>query len=305
MSFTTIEFGRLTASFNWNGTDTEYQVETGASPPPPPPTPAPVGSATITLRHLFRGIPVIAFIDHRISIGDVGGVPCGYGHTTDVQGAEAIVSIVRWPWHDYSPCNAVGLPVHVCVGFDLCSEEFIFDGHDTTVDMNWPESAFQGVTFGRVHFKRDNASQPVTLESLTLASGGAKCFSLSWPQWRGDTPVATISDLAHFFPTVPCSRVGESVDATFETVEFGELHATFVWNGGDVDYDVAIPSAETPSPGVTASPTAPVTAAALPQAGGPPANAEGALPLVAGGLAAMAAGAGGWLIARRRPRPSE
>jgi hypothetical protein len=161
------------------------------------------------------------------------------------------------------------------------------------------------VTFGRVHFIRDGVPQQVTLTSLTLSSGGAECFSISWPQWGGDTPAATISDLAHFFPSVNCSVVGETVDATFETAEFGELHASFVWNGGDVDYDVVIPSAETPSPEVTASPTSTATAAALPQAGGPPANADGALPLLAGGLAAMAAGVAGWLIARRRPRPSE
>jgi hypothetical protein len=93
----------------------------------------------------------------------------------------------------------------------------------------------------------------------------------------------------------------------FSTAEFGDLQTTFTWTGSDMDYDIVIPSAETPSPEVTASPTptAPVTAAALPQAGGPPANAEGALPLVAGGLAAMAAGAGGWLIARRRALPAK
>jgi hypothetical protein len=86
VSFSTIEFGRLTGSFQWNGADIEYQVETGTSPPPPTPTPAPVRSATITLRHMFRGIPMIALVDHRVSVGDVNGVGCGYLHSADVQG---------------------------------------------------------------------------------------------------------------------------------------------------------------------------------------------------------------------------
>ena len=116
--------------------------------------------------------------------------------------------------------------------------------------------------------------------------------------------MSTISDLAHFFPWVNCSVGGETVDATFETAEFGELHASFVWNGGDVDYDVVIPSAETPSPEVTASPTptATVTPARLPSAGGPPPTSDVAPPLLAGGLAAIVFAAGAWKMSAWRRR---
>jgi hypothetical protein len=98
---------------------------------------------------------------------------------------------------------------------------------------------------------------------------------------------------------------GQVETVCYTTAEFGELHSSFVWNGGDVDYDVVIPSAETPSPAVTASqtPTATVTPARLPSAGGPPESSDGALPVLAAGLAAVVVAAGAWrMSARRRPR---
>jgi hypothetical protein len=99
------------------------------------------------------------------------------------------------------------------------------------------------------------------------------------------------------------------VHVTFNTAEFGDLHATFQWNSGDVNYDVdtgaflqtATPS---PSPPATAQPaptlSASATPARLPRSGGAPQNDGLPLAEIAAAVIAISAVVAVSLIALRR-----
>lgn len=190
-------------------------------------------------------------------------------------------------------------------------KNFIYTGEDVTVNMPLD---FPGATLAIAHFVHEGVPQTVTVTNWLITAGGYVC---SVPSSAVGPPLpAQVSEVAHLWPTVSaCSPAGEEVSVHFRTIEFGELTASFKWNGGDVDYDVdtssflqtPTPSAKpTPSPTFSATPQASVspTPAQLPQSGGPPAGSSGVAEVMMA-LAAMAAGAGGWLIARRRRRPSE
>jgi hypothetical protein len=299
--FTTIEFGRLTTSFNWNGADTEYQIDTGTSPPPATPTPAPAYSSTITIHNLLRGIPLLeaGLPGSALSDASVDGWFCGRA-VFDVITQVGPVIVSGWPWHDYLPCNEVGLPVQICVYLDrICTDPFTFDGHDMTVDLNWPE--IPGLHTVTAHFIRDSRSQPVSITSWSIDAGVTDNGQVVYCSRRTTPPVTLTNVISWWWDGGGyCSG---NVHARFTTVEFGELHGSFVWNGGDVDYDVIVPAASpsaSPSTLPTAVPTmAPVTPAALPSAGGPPAGGSGVVEVMTV-LTALAVGAGGWLIARRR-----
>jgi hypothetical protein len=299
--FTTIEFGRLTTSFNWNGADTEYQVETGTSPPPPTPTPAPAYSSRITIHSLLRGVPLLGapLPGSALSGAIVDGWDCGR-MVLAVIGEAGPVIVAGWPWHDYAPCNEVGVPVKICVSSDqTCTEGFIFQGHDMDVDMNWPEIPYLHTV--TAHFVRNGVPQSVTLTGWSIDAGvtfNGQVVSCS----SGTTPPVILSDV--ITPWYGGQYCGGDVHARFTTAEFGELSGTFNWVGNaDVDYDVVVPAASpstSQSPVPTAVPTmAPVTPAALPSAGGPPAGGSGVAEVMTV-LAAVTVGAGGWLIARRR-----
>lgn len=273
------------------GSAGETSAESVTSVPTPWPTAPGTASSTITLRHLYRGVPVVVFVDHRFSRGIVDGRVCGWGHSADVQGVAAIVSEVWWPWSENAPCNWLGLPAHICSGANNCSEEFVFEGEDLTVDFNWREDSFGGAPFATAHFRQDGAPVQVTITNFDLGQGDDPCLSASWPAFWPDTPPATLSDLSHDIGAI-CLEAG-AVRAKFTTVEFGELEATFTWNGGDVSYDVIIPSALTPTP----VPTPTATPAALPRAGGSPTN--GVTPASAMIIGAIALFAGALILSRR------
>jgi hypothetical protein len=258
----------------------------------PTPTPVPTRATTITVRHMLNGVPVIATLDHRINFAQVNGVTCASGTSTDVQSVLAITSLVRWPFGNQSECYRSGVPMSVCPVPSICSEQFVFEGHDAKVNLDWD---FGKAPIATAHFRRDGSPVAVTIISAKWESDGKTCFSEAWPGFYGDTPQSTVSDLANPFVTAGCPVVGESIGASFNTVEFGELQASFGSHYQDVDYDVVIPGGEMTS----SSPTATVTPASLPEAGGSPRASEmnAALVAIAGGFALTGAG---WWIARKR-----
>jgi hypothetical protein len=104
----------------------------------------------------------------------------------------------------------------------------------------------------------------------------------------------------------PQTTCGPNLDVTFNTVEFGDLRGSFVWQGEDLHYDVdtdAFLQTPTPSPGLspTLTASATVSPAALPDSGGAPGHTGSSLALLAGAaLLGVGLATGAALSVRRR-----
>jgi hypothetical protein len=249
-----------------------------------------VGSAVITLRNKFQGTPVLVRIDPRIDRAILDGHECGIIRPQNVYNVLAIDLRVGWPITDHWPCNLDGVQAQICEGPDLCSEEFRFDGSDVTADVNWPASPWDTYPLATAHFTRDGQPQLVTITSLSQGVGTCS-GGFDATDW---TPAATLTELALPVGTT----AGQTETVCFATAEFGELTVSFQATGANIDYDVVIPSAATPTP--TTAPTP----ARLPAAGG--GSPPGGFPLLPVTavlfLTAMAAwfGALGWKRQARR-----
>jgi hypothetical protein len=192
------------------------------------PTPSPIApySVRIFVNHTLRGAPFLAPI-HPINKSYVDGQYCSWN-------AEAVVSLTLqsfslWPRTDYPPCNAVGVPIQLCVTRDLCSDSILFDGHDGSTELKWPEDTPAVIA----RFRGDQGSTSVHLTSWRFSVDGASC--------AGGGIDATLDGLAIPWPlTQACSTPDQTVDALFKT-DHGELRASFVWNGGSEDFDVSVP----------------------------------------------------------------
>jgi hypothetical protein len=137
-----------------------------------------------------------------------------------------------------------------------------------------------GLSQSLTSFEADGVSCPIAIQP---AVGEYFGFSTGWPMIAG--------------PSVPepCSQgPPTSIRIEFPS-EFGPLIAEFVWEGGDVLFDLPVP----PELAVTTTPS--VAATALPETGTRTTgdNRTGALLATIAGLAALTA-LGGALVMRRR-----
>jgi hypothetical protein len=249
--------------------------------------------------YTFRGIPVITGTQALGSAIVNGDTICG--QLTFLVPYEAIVDITGWPFdRPANPplCNQPNVTVKVCPLPTLCSDEFTYTGDDVSVNLSLPVDEYPAnVTVAIAHFVHDGVPQTVTITAWLFESGGYPCSFKSRP-----VPPAVVSEVAHIWPTIDqCSPPGQDVHVTFKTAEFGELHATFQWTNGDVNYDVdtgAFGPTPTPSPSppatppVTPSPVAPATPtpARLPQSGGAPAVPQLPFADLAAAVVAISAG---------------
>ena len=262
-------------------TPTPIYVEPESASTAPTPTAVPPFTSRITVMYTFRGIPIIILTGHLRVAYVNGDTKCNVLVTDRVY--EALTDGTLWPWDRSSNplCRQPGVSVRVCTGLTNCSAEFTYTGADVSgVDL--PVTGLPADTpLAIAHFVHEGVSQTVTITEWLFESGGYVCSS------GGGRPPALVSQVAHIWPTVSqCSPPGQDVNVTFTTVEFGDLHATFQWTSGDVNYDVdtgAFLPTPTPSPSPPPSPTASPTSSApspaasptpalLPEAGGPPAG---------------------------------
>jgi hypothetical protein len=256
--------------------------------------------------YTFRGIPII-ILTGSLHVAFVNGdTRCGVNVFDRVY--EALTDGTPWPWgypgSNPPLCNQPGVSVRVCHSATACSDEFTYTGAD--VSVNFPVSDLPAdAPLAIAHFVHEGDSQTVSLTGWLFETGGYRCSS-------GGRPLlpAVVSEVAHTWPTISqCSPPGQDVHVTFNTAEFGDLHATFQWNSGDVNYDVdtgAFPQTPTPSPSppATAQPaptaSASPTPAQLPRSGGAPTSHRLPLADIAAALAAISAGIAVSLIALQR-----
>ncbi len=219
---------------------------------------------------------------NRIGRAIVDGERCSVKVTADV--LQTVVHWTSWPWYDYPPCNLTGVPATICYGlWTSCSEEFIFNGDDVTVDIDWALDGPDPPTV-TARFEHAGREQPVTLLAWWFRAGAVDCG-------QGDTEPVTLSSVTAWWPlksAEACSVPGTDILVSVLTEEFGELEGSFQWASEDVTFAVdtgillstptASPSASptTPTPPATDAPspagTTP-TPAGLPEAGGPPGSA--------------------------------
>lgn len=279
-------------------------LQAPASAETPTPTQGPTAderSTTITVRNVWKGVPLVGTYLSSGGIGEayVAGHLCGDVVTAAVTPV-GIAFGVSWPfptaWNEY-PCNAIGLPVRLC-NANLCTEEFIYQGEDATVDFEWSGQLPSTPTIPTVtgHFLRNGETTAVTVTAARVIGENGAC--------RGsDNPPIIISEIRWLNsnePGGPC----RSVTATFTTVEYGVLEASIdIPAGVDFDYYIevpAVPSAATPTaattPTAAATPTA--TPASLPVAGGSP-SSGGATAIALGALGLVLMGSGAFLLKRR------
>lgn len=290
-------------------------LPTGAPPPAsadtaaPTPTPAtvPARSSKITATYTYRGIPIIMIVN-PLHYAYVNGTDCGVA--VAAISYAAISDETAWPWHNYRPCNQLGVTTRVCDMPSRCSDEFTYNGQD--VRVNVPVGEIPNLTRATAHFVHDSVPQTVAVTRWRFEAGGRVCSS-----GPGVAVAATVRDLAIPWPVTRCATPGEDVSVVFTTAEAGDLHASFQWNGGDVDYDVDIGAflqTPTPSPTPTPAPIETPTPASsprvitpspglLPQTGGPPQEEHSPILEIPVGFSAILAGTAAWyLTARRRNR---
>jgi hypothetical protein len=224
-------------------------------------SPTPIPQAHITIRHMLDGVPFIAPADGPWN-ARVGDSECGIMHGNAI-GFDRLVDVIDWPW---STC-ATGNPVSFCYRIELCSDEFFFDGNDATIDMPWPRSAFLGVPIITAHFAHNGQPQSVTVTAWSFSTDGETCDSGT------TTPVLTNALTALWWGGDVCGQPASQGRAQFTTQEFGDIAATFTWQGADLTFDIdtgaLITPTPSPSPVTTTSPNPSATPAKLPSAGGP------------------------------------
>lgn len=268
--------------------------------------------------YTFRGIPIIT-VTVPISFAYVNGdTECGERTFSVVY--EAVADGTSWPFGprtNPAPCRQTGVSVRVCTGPApaACSDEFTYSGVDVSVRIPIPADSYPDVSLAIAHFVHDGVPQMVSITHWYFESGGYPC---SYKSQVLPLPAAVVSEVAHIWPTIhECSPPGQDVHVTFDTLEFGELHATFQWTGGDVNYDVdtgaSLPT-PSPSPGPTPPPSPSTTAqapptptasatstpAALPQSGGPPAGkAQLSCTAIAAAVFALSTWVATWFIASK------
>ncbi len=293
------------------GAHTRAQADTATptpSPPAPTPTAVPALTSGIKVTYTIRGIPSIVVTGHLHIAFVNGDTRCAVLATDIVY--EALSDGTPWPWglsgRNPPICNQPGVSVRICRTLTSCSDEFTYTGAD--VSVNLPVTGLPADTpLAIAHFVHEGVSQTVSVTGWLFESGGYLCSF-------GGKPLlpAVVSEVAHIWPTISqCSPPGQDVHVTFNTAEFGDLHATFQWNSGDVNYDVdtgAFLQTPTPSPTATPGPTLSATPQAsvsptpaqLPQSGGPPPGNPSAAPFVAVATVVIAARIVAWLVAARR-----
>ncbi|HUF54181.1 MAG TPA: hypothetical protein VMR52_10470 [Dehalococcoidia bacterium] len=264
----------------------------------------PKGSSIISVRHMLEGAPFAARTQ-PLGSSIVDGEECTTGILLVF--IDTIVNKTLWPWSDSETCNRTGVLVRICEGLfpTICSEEFVFEGADVLVELDYGAAKPSLLEEPRVlvEFGHNGIPQGVTLKEWQIISPEIQCSS-------GAEFPAQVSQFVALWPT-SCRVEGADFVGTFVTEEFGELEATFRWEDtlivkAQVDTGALL---ETPTPSATAT-TAPEsdtpgpvthTPAELPDTGGNPSRPSEASwwPLLL--LLPLGAGAS-VLLARRKHR---
>ncbi|MEX0683618.1 MAG: hypothetical protein WD904_12895 [Dehalococcoidia bacterium] len=289
------------------GESNATSADSATSDASPTPGTAPVASAIVSVRNTLDGVPLIIGLGH-LELASVNGERCSTLVTGDI--FEALIRWTAWPWNNKAPCNMTGVPVRLCHDplLTYCSDEFIFDGEDVLVDMEW--GSFPGILDApatTVRFSHDGVAQPVTLLGWEFRAGAVYCGAGGVQVGQGSAVVTGF--VRPWALKQGCTAPSLDVIATFATEEFGELEGAFTWLGADLTLDVDTGFLlGTP----TAAPTAPAspqtsgaslfTPAGLPAAGGPPPQdtRKPISELVVMAMAAVAAAGVGVAVGRRR-----
>ncbi len=227
--------------------------------PSPTATPSPGPASTVSARFFTQGQRSILVIGSPRAWAD--GVACP-GGTVPLTVGEAIGDSVPWPYpwltsNDPPECSRLGAVVRLCAA-DLCAEGQWL-GEDLTLDIEAPPAP-TGVS---VRFVSGGQPAPVTLTGWEYGVGNTECSTSSQQGGRDVTAVYRPWPLEEDLPPA-CIAVSATVTARFQTVEYGELKADFVWPGHDttVTIDVRGPSAVPPTGGGVDGGGAPVAASA-------------------------------------------
>lgn len=210
--------------------------------------------ALISFRFMHSGTSLILPVGLPTRVS-ANGVLCQNGGPTPV--VEATQVLFKLPSTEDPDCGLPGDTLRYCAG--ACAE-FVWDGGDETVGIEIPRS--EGSTFVTAQFTRHGVPVAVTPRSWTYSSAGIDCVGAD-AAFLGQS----FAEVSRFWPPDlspggECSAVGASVQASFETEEYGTVTGNFVWQGSDVVFDV------------------PVTG--LPPTGGPPASASSSVPIYVG-----------------------
>ncbi len=274
-----------------------------AETPTPSPTIGPIAedhSSTITIRNVLKGVPLLGA---SLSGGGIGtayanGAACSTPVTAAIT-AVGIAFTTEWPWpmvwNEY-PCNGIGVPVQLCDGFRTCTEPFVYDGTDATVDLEWSDAFPSSLSIPTVtgHFMYEGDPHAVTVTAVRVVGDGVTCGAST-------NPPVVLSDVRWLNSNIdggPC----RSVTATFTTAEYGVLETSInIPAGEDFDYYIEVPelpSAATPTAAATTTPTPAATPASLPVSGGSP-SSSGVTAAALAGLGLLLAGSGAFLLRRR------
>ncbi len=261
----------------------------------PAPTTVPEGSTKITVQYTYRGVPVIATAS-QLSLAYADGQTCSLLTTQRVVSFPAIWNHTGWPWpssYAEGACQLAPATVRICEVPSHCSPEFPYEGGDILV--SWPIDAlyepFPDARIAVARFIHQGLPQTVTVQGWLFESGATTCTSGVLGS-SASNPPAAVRELGIVMASAS-KCAGQTQVVTFNTVEFGELHGSFVWQGEDLHYNIDTGAfAQTPSPGPspTLTPSPAVSPAALPDAGGTPESDRSPSAGLLAGLGAAAVG---------------
>ncbi|MEX0682816.1 MAG: hypothetical protein WD904_13450 [Dehalococcoidia bacterium] len=229
--------------------DSAAVAATGA-PALPLPATVPDDYAIITVRNVLHGVPVVAPIGDGPDIAEADGELCS---RAVLEGDETVFERVSWPWSGGPSCSQTGVTVRFCMFYfhptKLCSDEFVFDGTDATVDLDWSgfvDEYLSDLPILTARFSHDGVAQPVTLTRWVLRLD--EDYYCSYPE-AFEFP-ANLSAVARIVePGGLC--VGTELESIFETEEFGDLTVRFSWSGDQdqtIEVDTGFLLSPTPSP---------------------------------------------------------
>jgi hypothetical protein len=220
----------------------------------PAATTVPVNSTRITVEYTYDGVPVIVPGVGPLSAAYVDGDYCSA--TVQQVAYEAIWNQTAWPWSEYpgqpAECSQAPVSVRICHGPDLgCSHEFVFEGDDVIVESSFLENVFPDASLAIAHFVHAGVPQTVSVTGWQFTAGGHVCGA--GPTSAVYVPPAVVSVVGRLWSAGPGCDTPE-IEVHFNTLEFGELEGSFLWEGGTVHYDVDTGAfAPTPSPSPTPS----------------------------------------------------
>lgn len=218
------EYGYISKLFTWRGEDTNVEIEL----PPEPVT------YTLIAPFYHDSIPMI--LPYTVGAVKSDGRFCSGGFPQVV--VERTGDGRTWPVFSDPECGQPGSFVEVCAGSSLCVGSVWQPGVVETKALQIPRGVGDSLVVAR--FLNGTNPIDVTVTDWNYASSTRRCDFSS-----GGGGSRRVSQLGRFwnpsyYAVGDCGIPGVTIDATFETAEFGTLHGSFTWRGADVAFDVNV-----------------------------------------------------------------